>query len=159
MPYPLISAEMLEERVGPDVIGRVCDLENSGELNLNLELRIRADASAKVLGILGVNYGDGINVLRDMTADELPDEVVRIATDAAHAFIACRYPTICAVDGPKMMKQVESDLKGLRLNRATLGITGPPEPAINSGAEAFSLDPTTGYEPEPQTFANGFGDF
>ena len=161
MPYPLISVQQLIERVGPRVLQRSLDLEELGEVNEDLAIRLCKDASSKVLGSLHATYPTAIETLRAMAADDenFPDEVTRITLDAAQAFHAMQFPTITSVDGHRLMRRVNEDLSNIRLTISTLGVTGAPEPASNQGAEAFGLNPDKDYAPEPHTFAGGFGEF
>lgn len=155
MPWPLITRAQLEARVSADLIRRLYDDDNDGAPDKETVEQLLKDASGKVAGRVAPVYP--IDQLREMAADAMPDELVRLTLDVAQALVAQRHPEYRRIDGFELMKQAERDLKDLRDGHHNLGVKGPPEPAANQGVRFASGNPDKP-EPDPR-FADDFGDF
>lgn len=155
MPYPLITAEHLYARVGPVVLDRNLDDQNVGQADDAALTRILRDASSKVLGAIKGNYP--VDAIKAMTAEELPEEIVRVTLDQAVAMMCQRHPEVMRQDWIELMKQADADLKALRMNERGLDTQGAPEPPKNSGGTVVRASSDL---PElERTFNCGFGSF
>ncbi len=155
MPYPLITVEQLTARVGPVVLTRNLDDQNVGEADDPAVTRLLRDASSKVLGAIKGNYP--VDAIKAMTAEELPEELVRVTLDQAVAMLCQRHPEVMRQDWVDLMKQADAELKALRMNERGLDTEGAPEPPKNTGGTIVRASSDL---PEVErTFNCGFGSF
>lgn len=157
MPWPFITTTQLENRLSRTVVKQIFDDDNDGVADLAPLEQLCKDASSKLSSWLGPIYP--LDALRAMTADELPDEIVRLSLDVAQAMMAQRHPEYRRVDPFELMKQAERDCERLRKNETNLGTTAsPPEPAANTGGQ-FESGTEDDPESRPKFFLDGTGDF
>lgn len=154
MAYPYIVQSDLEDRVSATVLRRILDDDNAGSAKPSAVTRVIADASAKVAG-----YLRGIYDL-DVVAANPPQEVVRLTLDVATAYLFQRFPEYARGDWLALMQQCDVELKALRRGDTRLDVTGPPEPAANTGGDVSQGNPDT-FDPSSftPTFAWGSGDY
>jgi hypothetical protein len=126
MPYPYITKADLENRVSPIVVKRVLGL-NPGAIEMVL-----ADASSIVAGYLRTMYS------LDALAANTPQEVKRLALDAAHYYLVQRFPELHPGHNPvSMLKNLRMELMDLRDRRTSLDTDGSPEPAAQTDGEVY----------------------
>lgn len=158
MPAKYISKRDLEDRLSPLTVARILDDDGDGGADTNAVDRVVADAQSYVDARLKGIYSP-IPLNKDGGA--VPNEVVRVTLDVAHAFMAQRHPEYVRADGMAMLARCHEQLTELRQGGARLDTDDAPEPGRNVGGIVHSGVPNSGDDSlETESFfRNGTGIF
>jgi hypothetical protein len=161
-----------EARISAKRVKRLYDDDADGNADTNPVNRLRADASAKVRSYLEPMdlFTAKIEALFDQATGELltgkilPDEVTRLALDAAVALACQRHPEVMRQDWVKLMEQVDKDLARLRdgktsLGGGTQGGVATPDSSWDDPTAVFPADSSATEEADRETRWGKMGDF
>lgn len=154
MPFPLITAEQLQYRLGDIQLTRAFDDENIGQPSEDPLNQLIRDASSKVLGRLKGMYP--VDAIRAMAIEDMDEELTRVTLDQASAMARQRHPEVFRTEWESYMKQADRELEDLRKNAKGLAREGAPEPPANVGG---GIQGSADGAARPETFGCGFGGF
>lgn len=145
----------LEARMSVKRVKRLYDDDADGNADTDPVNQLRADASSKVRSFLEPMdlFTDKIAALFNQTTGELltgkvlPDEVTRLALDAAVALACQRHPEVMRQDWVKLMEQVDRDLAKLRDSKTSLG--GGTQGGVDTPTETWD-DPSVQFPDNSQ---------
>ncbi|MEJ7728211.1 MAG: phage protein Gp36 family protein [Polyangiaceae bacterium] len=142
----------LEARLSASIVEALFDDDNSGDPDTNPITQLQADSASYVEGAIR-----GVYSLAAVRAAP-PNEIKRLALDAAVYYAATRHPEVLQRDWKTLKSVLDTDLEALRLGNRRLDVDGSPENASNQGGVVRSGDPNLPEAP-PRTFADGMGDY
>lgn len=134
----LFTKAQLEAHMGTRKVKRIYDENADGLADTDPVNQLRANASSKVLSLLEVtaqiealfNLTSG----EPLTADTVPQELVRLALNFADAMACKRHPELWRQDWKVLMTYAEEEAAKVRDGQSSLGESSAPA-AVTPSAE------------------------
>lgn len=151
----IITQADLEARLGPAMVEAILDDENSGIADAFAVERILDDASSKVLG-----YATAAGYPLAALVATPPNELKRLALDAAEVLAARRHPEVVRKNWRELDEANIAELMNLRKGATRLDVangTGiePPATRVTSIKVGGNVEP----DDLPDRFFDDMGDF
>lgn len=131
MPALLFTFDDLQARASEGGVIANFDDQNEGAVDEDHPaiVRLQKDSTSYVMSFLRVKYD--ITVITAMDAEDLPNEIVRLALDVAEYYAARRHPEWCRENKSwkELKATVDQELAELRDGKRRLDIVASPEPA------------------------------
>lgn len=161
----LVTQAQIEDRLSARRVRRIYDDDRDGAADVNPILRLRQDASSRVLSFLApIGLVEALVPLFDVNgqlldaaaAAQLDPELVRLTLDVAVAMAAQRHPTVMQMDWKSLMQAADEELTDIRMGKRTLIFPRPH--GANHGGAVVSGNTATADAPT-QRFWDDMGDF